>query len=58
MTILLRFILGFILAGGLALWWQLSFPANLIIAVSLGTVAAIWGDKFILGFMSWMRYFR
>jgi len=57
-TILLRFIFGFILAGGLMLWLQMSFPANLIIALSLGMLAAIWGDKFILGFMSLMRYFR
>jgi hypothetical protein len=57
-TILLRFIFGFILAGGLMLWLQMSFPANLIVAVSLAIIAAIWGDKFILGFMSLMRYFR
>jgi len=57
-TIVLRFIFGFILAGGLALWTHLDVPVNLIFALSVGTAAAIWGDKFILGFMSLMRYFR
>ena len=55
-TIVLRFIFGFILAGGLALWGHIPFP--LIFALIVGTLAAIWGDKFILGFMSLMRYFR
>jgi len=57
-TIILRFIFGGILAGGLALWWQLSFPINVVFALIVATIAAIWGDKFILGFMSFMRYFR
>jgi hypothetical protein len=58
LTIVLRFLFGFILAGGLALWCQLGIPANLTLALGVGTCAAIWGDKFILGFMSLMRYFR
>lgn len=58
MTIVLRFIFGFILAGGLALYCMMSFPEILILALIVGTIAAIWGDKFILGFMSLMRYFR
>ena len=58
LTIILRFMFGFILAGGLALWAHLDFPPNLILALSVGTCAAVWGDKFILGFMSLMRYFR
>ena len=58
LTIILRFLFGFILAGGLALWAQLGVPTNLILALGVGTCAAIWGDKFILGFMSLMRYFR
>ena len=57
-TILLRFMFGFILAGGVVLWTQLDFPLNVILVLSVGTVAAIWGDKFILGFMSVMRYLR
>ena len=57
-TILLRFIFGVILAGGLALWGGIPFPLDVIFVLSIGTVAAIWGDKFILGFMSLMRYFR
>jgi hypothetical protein len=57
LTIILRFMFGFILAGALAIW-ALDFPANLILALGVGTCAAIWGDKFILGCMSLMRYFR
>jgi hypothetical protein len=58
MTIVLRFILGSILAGGLSLWCLLDFPIGLIFTLTVGVMAAIWGDKFILGFMSVMRYFR
>jgi hypothetical protein len=57
LTIILRFIFGFVLAGALALY-MVDFPANLILALGVGTCAAVWGDKFILGFMSLMRYFR
>jgi len=57
-TIVFRFIIGFVLAGGLALLCLHDFPLNLIFALSVGTMAAIWGDRFILGFMSLMRYFR
>jgi len=58
LTTIFRFLAGFILAGGLALWAMVDFPANLILALGAGTCAAVWGDKFILGFMSLMRYFR
>ena len=58
MTIFLRFIFGGILAAGLALWCQISFPINIIFVLSVATMAGVWGDKFILGFMSLMRYFR
>jgi hypothetical protein len=57
-TILLRFIIGFILAGGLALSGLMSFAEILIFALIVGTLAAIWGDRFMLRFMSMMRYFR
>ncbi len=57
LTIILRFMFGFILAGALAVY-MMHFPANLILALGVGTCAAIWGDKFILGLMSLMRYFR
>jgi len=57
-TIFLRFVFGVILAGGLMLWGQLDFPLNLIFVLGVGTLAAVWGDKFILGFMSLMRYLR
>jgi hypothetical protein len=57
-TIVLRFIFGVVLAGGLALWGGMDFPTNLIFALGAGTAAGIWGDKFLLGFMSLMRYFR
>ncbi len=58
MTIVLRFIFGLVLAGGLAVWCGLPFPLEVVFVLSVGTVAAIWGDRFILGFMSLMRYFR
>jgi hypothetical protein len=58
MTIVLRFIFGFMLAGAVVLWTQLDFPLNVLLVLSVGTIAAIWGDKFILGFMSVMRYLR
>ena len=57
-TIVLRVIIGVVLAGGLMVWGGLSFPIDSIIVLSVGIMAAIWGDKFILGFMSLMRYFR
>jgi hypothetical protein len=55
-TILLRFIFGAILAAGVALWGGIPFP--LIFVLIVGIMAGVWGDKFILGFMSLMRYFR
>jgi hypothetical protein len=58
MTILFRFIFGVVLAAGLGLWWQLSLPVNLVFALCVGAMAGIGGDKFILSFMSFMRYFR
>jgi hypothetical protein len=57
LAIILRFMVGFILAGALAIY-LVDFPANLMLALGVGTCAALRGDKFILGFMSLMRYFR
>ena len=58
LTIVLRFLFGVILAGGLLIWVGLPFPLEIIFVLSMGSIAAVWGDKFILGFMSFMRYFR
>ena len=58
MTILLRFVFGVILAGGISLWAGIGFPIDIVFVLSVGIMAGIWGDKFILGFMSLMRYFR
>ena len=58
MTILLRFIFGVILAAGLVVFCGFPFPLDLIFVLTVGTMAGIWGDRFILGFMSLMRYFR
>ena len=58
MTILLRFVFGVILATPLALLGGLPFAVDILFVLFVGTVAAIWGDKFILGFMSLMRYLR
>ena len=57
-TILLRFIFAAVLAGSLALLGGIPFPASLIFVVTVGVIAAVWGDKFLLGFMSLMRYLR
>ena len=57
-TILLRFIFGVVLAGGLALWGGISLLLGVVFVLAVGIVAAVWGDKFLLGFMSLMRYLR
>ena len=58
MTILLRFIFGVILAAPLLVLVGLPFVIDIILVLSVGVIAAIWGDKFILGFMSLMKYLR
>ena len=57
-TILLRFIFGVVVAVALMIPLGLSLPLTILFVLTVGTVAAVWGDKFILGFMSLMRYFR
>lgn len=57
-TLLLRIIFAVILAGSILIFVGLPFPVDLIFVVSVAIMAAVWGDKFILGFMSLMRYFR
>jgi hypothetical protein len=56
-TILLRVIIGVILAAGLAMWGGIGFPVDLVFVMGVGIMAAVWGDRFILGFMSMMRFF-
>jgi hypothetical protein len=58
LTILLRFIFGIVLASVLIVPLGFGLVASIIFVLSIGTVAALWGDKFILGFMSLMRYLR
>jgi len=58
LTIVLRFLFGVILAGGLSFWAGIGFAVDIVFVLSVGIMAGIWGDKFILGFMSLMRYFR
>lgn len=58
LTIVLRVVFGVILAGGLSLWAGVGFPIDLVFVMSVGVIAAIWGDKFILGFMSLTRFFN
>lgn len=55
---LTAFILGVVFAGGLALWGGIPFPAGFVFLVAVGIIASVWGDKFLLGFMSLMRYPR
>ena len=57
-TLLLRFMFGAVLAGGLALWGGIPFLAGVISVVLVGIFAAVWGDKFLLWLMSMMRYLR
>lgn len=57
-TVLLRFMFGIILAGGLMLWGGGSLLEVTLFAVAVGIVAAVWGDKFLMAFMSFMRYLR
>ena len=58
LTIILRVVFGVILAGGLSLWAGIGFPIDLVFVMIVGVMAAVWGDKFILGFMSMMRFFH
>jgi len=59
MTIFLRFTFGVILAGGLVVMrGGMPLLVEVIFVVGVGLIAAIWGDKFLLGFMSLMRYLR
>ena len=57
-TILLRFIIGVVLAAVVLIPLGLSLILSVIFILTVGTVAAIWGDKFIMRFMSLMGYFR
>jgi len=57
-TVVLRFVFGIILAGAVVLWGGGSFLEVTLFAVVVGIVAAIWGDKFLMAFMSFMRYLR
>jgi hypothetical protein len=58
MTLILRFMLGAALAGFILLWCGLPFLLNILIAISVGIISAVWGDRFLLGLMSGMRYLR
>ena len=59
MTIFLRFTFGAILAGGLVVMrGGTPLLVEVIFVLGVGLIAAIWGDKFLLGFMSLMRYLR
>jgi hypothetical protein len=57
-TLLLRFMFGAVLAGALVLWGGMPFFVSVTFVVLIGIVAAVWGDRFLLWFMSLMRYIR
>jgi hypothetical protein len=57
-TLFLRFMFGAVLAGGVVLWGGIPSVAGVISVVLVGIAAAVWGDKFLLWFMSAMRYLR
>ena len=58
MTVVLRFIFGALLALGIVFLVGLPLTFVVIFVVAVGSVAAIWGDKFLLGFMSMMKFLR
>ena len=58
MSIFLRFIFGAVLAGAVVLLGGIPLTAGARLVLVVGTLAAAWGDKFLLGVMSVMRYLR
>ena len=59
LTILLRFVIGVILSAAVLVpFGGLSFLLTLILVLSVGAAAAMWGDKFLLGVMWLMRFLR
>jgi hypothetical protein len=58
MTILLRFIIGALLAASIAVFTGFDFPLVVVFILVVATVAAIWGDKFFEGFMSIAKYLK
>ncbi len=59
LTILLRFVIGVILSAAILVpFGGLSFLLTLILVLSVGAAAAMWGDKFLLGVMWLMRFLR
>lgn len=58
LTVILRFLFGVVLAGGIALWGGIPFPAGLVFVLAVGIISAAWGDKFLLWFMWVMRYLK
>ena len=59
LTILLRFIIGVILAAAVLVpLGGLPFLLTVVLVLGIGTAAAIWGDKFLLGVASLMRFLR
>jgi hypothetical protein len=58
MTVVLRFVFGVVLAGGVVLWGGIPLFAGTLITLLVGIIAAVWGDKFLMAFMSFMRFLR
>ena len=56
-AILVKFIIGVVLAGCLVVWGGVPSLWGLALAAAVGGAAALWGDKFLIGFLSVMRYF-
>jgi hypothetical protein len=57
-AIILRFIIGVVLTASMVVSLGLPPIASITCILTVGVMAGIWGDKFLLGFMSLMRYFR
>ena len=58
MTVILRFVFGVVLAGSLLWWIGIPLIASIIFVLLVGIIAAVWGDRFLMAFMSAMRYLR
>jgi hypothetical protein len=59
LTILLRFIIGVILSAAVLVpLGGLPLLLTLVLVLGVGTAAAVWGDRFILGVAWLMRFLR
>ena len=53
-----RFLTVAIIALGFALWCGIPLVLGLILILTLGTAAIIWGDKVLINFVAAIRHFK